>query len=80
MNIYRISQDKNIDYDTYDSAVVVAKDEDEAAGIHPSGGELRQDPYSDWVPTKEYVTVELIGKATKEHKIKGVIVASFNAG
>jgi hypothetical protein len=36
MNIYLISQDKNSDYDTYDSAVVAAESEQDAREIHPS--------------------------------------------
>lgn len=37
MNLYLISQDKVTGYDTYDSAVVCAKDEADARTIHPSG-------------------------------------------
>lgn len=36
MNLYLISQDKNNDYDTYDSAVVAAKSPQDAKEIHPS--------------------------------------------
>lgn len=36
MNLYKIEQDLIDDYDTYDSAVVVAESEDEARKIHPS--------------------------------------------
>ena len=36
MNLYLISQDENIGYDTYDSAVVAAKSEKDARTIHPS--------------------------------------------
>lgn len=36
MNLYIISQDINNDYDTYDSAVVCAEDEEDAREIHPS--------------------------------------------
>ena len=37
MNIYLISQTINCNYDTYDSAVVYAFDEEEAKHIHPNG-------------------------------------------
>jgi hypothetical protein len=37
MNIYLISQNKNTDYDTYDSAVVIAEDKFNARRIHPRG-------------------------------------------
>ncbi len=36
MNLFLISQDRVNGYDTYDSAVVVAKSEDDARNIHPS--------------------------------------------
>lgn len=35
MNIYKIWVDERLGYDTYDSAIVVAKDEDAARHIHP---------------------------------------------
>lgn len=40
MKIYKISQDVNKDYDTYDSAVVYANNEEEAKNIHPNGNFL----------------------------------------
>ena len=36
MNLYYVSQSKNSDYDTFDSMVVCAPDEDTARRIHPS--------------------------------------------
>lgn len=36
MEIYLLEQDLNNEYDTYDSAVVIAENEDEARKIHPS--------------------------------------------
>ena len=36
MNLYLISQDHNDDYDTYDSAVVAAENEDAARETHPN--------------------------------------------
>ncbi len=35
LNLYRISQGTNTEYDTYDMAIVVAKTEEEAKLIHP---------------------------------------------
>lgn len=40
MKLYLISQGKNLDYDTYDSAVVIAESEEDARLIHPSHGDL----------------------------------------
>lgn len=73
MNLYLLSQNINTGYDTYDSCVVAAKNEDSARHISPS---LHVE--YDWT-TPDYVNVKLIGKAifgTKE----GVIISSFNAG
>jgi hypothetical protein len=35
MNLYKISQDSNLDYDTYDSAVVCAENEEMARNMIP---------------------------------------------
>lgn len=84
MNIYKIWQEENDDYDTYDSAVVIAKNEEEAIDINPCGsGEMDWESptkmYSGWVQSRELVKVEYMGEA-KEGSLKGVIVASYNAG
>jgi hypothetical protein len=52
MNIYRISQTENVDYDTWDSAIVVASDADEARRMHPSGREYYP-KYMD-MPSESY--------------------------
>ncbi len=95
MNLYRISQNVNEGYDTYDSAVVAAESSDIAKLIHPDG-------HYQWIDRAwkaqradlswyeegarygswtlpENVQVEHIGSA-KEGTVEGVIVASFNAG
>lgn len=89
MNIYLISQSTNDDYDTYDSAVVIAKNEEQAQKTHPSG-QIEFFDYSegkqtlkdwetrDWTESK-YVDVQLIGKALDTEKPR-VVCASFNAG
>ena len=77
MNIYLISQD-----DTYDSAVVAAKNETDARNIHPDGDFIDwndRDIRSDWCSKPESVHVELLGKAIKGTN-QGVICASYNAG
>lgn len=91
MNIYKIWQNENRGYDTYDSAVVVAENECEARRMNPSyfpGGNEDIWPmfitdwdkvYSAWASSVDEVYVKLIGTATPEMK-KGVVVASFNAG
>ena len=79
MNLYLISQDKNDDYDTYDSAVVIAENEHKARLTHPSGREWngKESINGSWVDSK-LVIVELIGESIAE--TPGVVCASFNAG
>lgn len=42
LNIYKIWVDKRLGYDTYDSAIVVAENEEAARHIHP--GDSPEDP------------------------------------
>ena len=79
MNIYLISQDKCTGYDTYDSAVVVARDTEDARGLHPSGIEPGRFSFGDEWPKPEFVRVQLIGAALGEDTAR-VVCASFNAG
>lgn len=82
MNIYLISQNHNNNWDTYDSAVVVAESEDIAKRMHPRNGDLDVKPsypsLSSWADA-EYVEVEYLGKADNINE-RTVICASFNAG
>lgn len=74
LKLWKISQDVNHDWDTFDSAVVAAETEDEARNTSPAGADWRR----AWAPP-EKVTVEYIGIAAEGIK-PGVIVSSFNAG
>lgn len=83
MNLYKVWQDVNNDYDTYDSAVVCAENEDEAKQISVDEfGGVPGDPDdfddSTWT-TIDKIQCKLIGIAD-EDMTKGVVVASFNAG
>ena len=90
MNIYKLTQNINNDYDTYDSIIVCAESPDEARLIHPSSSNndfAENDfdeagyPYSCWVNKDQIskIKVKLVGVASREIK-KGVLLASFNAG
>lgn len=87
MNIYLISQELNDNYDTYDSLVVIAENEESARLTHPySGGiDWKDEDFNRhkdvWVSFDQInqIKVELIGKAEKSQQ-KGVVLASFNAG
>ena len=78
LKLYRISQTINKDYDTFDSAVVVAESEEYAMRIHPCGTE---DPWSTWTWCyPEDVQVEFVGIPDERFKAGDVVCASFNAG
>lgn len=77
MNIYKIQQHKVYGWDTYDSAVVIAENEEVARAIHPSGdGDFKSDT---WVNHTDDVEVILLGKAKKGSSLQ-IVCASFNAG
>jgi hypothetical protein len=83
MKLFLISQDKNNDYDTYDSAVVAAETEDAARMTHPDGYGDPDWPKGEWkvrywAPPDD-VAVKYLGIAA-EGTEPGVICASFNAG
>ena len=80
MKLYKIYQETNNNYDTYDSAIVVAESEEDAKTIHPNGSECHESSklYDSWV-AKSDVFVEEIG-IPNEKQERGVILASFNAG
>ena len=96
MNLYKISQDVNDEYETYDSAIVAAENEDDARMIHPNkgvyiknnlwyhiyhtGNELE---YWDgyWVPVKDLHLIKVeLIGTAKAGTERGVILASFNGG
>lgn len=84
MKLYRIWQEVNNGYDTFDSAVVAARTSEEATHIHPMDVWGREyDEESDerdetWC-THFDVQAEYLGEAKPGTK-PGAIVASFNAG
>jgi hypothetical protein len=82
MKIYLLQQNYNADYETYDSVVVCAHDEEDAKNIHPDGREfVENEPYylRCWAITKEQIKCYEIGTANPDQE-RGVILASYNAG
>ena len=86
MNLYHISQNQNQNYDTFDSAVVAAPNQEAASQTHPQSSwgnfpdeECWADSWSGWCKTPADVTVRLLGTAL-EGTVAGVICASYNAG
>lgn len=72
--LYLVEQDHNTDYDTYDSAVVVASSAKEAREITIGNKDTWAAP--------EHVKAERVGKMTQLQNYVGgeIICASFNAG
>lgn len=80
MKLFLISQIINLGYDTYDSAVVAAQDQDDARTIHPNGSVLLDGGnWHSWVKSPKDVIVDYIGDAARG-TVRGVVCASFNAG
>jgi len=92
MNLYLLSQHESKGWDTYDSAIVAAENEEEARKICPSGMYEWDNGWCyDYLPTRRYcsrsdwandianISVKLIGVADPTVS-RGVIISSFNAG
>lgn len=81
MKLFLIEQYENMDYSTYDSAVVAAPDEAAARYMHPKTGK----PVDDWIAGglswcsgPEHVAVRYLGEAADGVE-QGVVCASYNA-
>lgn len=75
--LYLLSQEANSNYDTYDSAVVVATSVDKARLIQPPHEPCSE--MSTWT-TPENVNVKYLGIASTRLKNNCIICSSFNAG
>ena len=76
LKLWLISQNEHVGLDSYDSAVVAAKTEEEARLINPDG---EWKLYSAWCSSPDKVHVEYLGIAT-EGVEPGIVLSSFNAG
>jgi hypothetical protein len=83
MRIYLLEQNDNNGYDTYDSCIVCAENEEEAKNICPDGKPFKETKngnyFNTWAKTKSSITCTEIGKANVKQRY-GIILASFNAG
>lgn len=81
MKLFRIFQRVNNEYDTYDSAVVCAPDEQTARRMSPDNGQVQEE--NSWNRNTwacfEAISAEYLGEA-REGMPVGVVVSSFNAG
>ena len=81
MNLYLLEQNDNTGYDTYDSCVVCAENEQDAITISPDSRYTieQKHPDTSWARSIESVTCEFLGVAN-ENIERGIVLASFNAG
>lgn len=85
MNLYKLTQAINTDYDTYDSCVVASENAEDAVMIRPDRRIGKDDwelcVYGNgaWANYPTEVNCKLIGQAV-EGTVRGVILSSFNAG
>lgn len=77
--LYLIEKGGNVNYDDYDSAVVVASSQAQARKIHPNGTLIKTKDDWKWSwchPDK--VKVRKVGVASARMKLGTVICASYN--
>lgn len=82
MKLYLLSQNDNDNYDTYDSCLVCAENEEDAITITPDGDTFIENCYNyngGWAKKLSSITCVEIGEAN-ERQTRGVIISSFNAG
>jgi hypothetical protein len=79
MKLFLLSQNENNEYDTYDSAVVAAEDEESAKQINIDEYSSWGSKSSSWCSSPDKVNVKYLGEAA-EGILSGIILASFNAG
>ncbi len=82
LGIYLVTQDETTDYDTYDSFICVAENEEKASNMLPASYITWEDAWDYWATSPDNVSVTYLGLVTdtSTHKEPGVILASFNAG
>lgn len=80
MKIYKVSQEQNSGYDTYDSFICCAESEMDAANTSPDGFGWNRKYSGTWCSTPEQATVEKLGDYTGSESNGTILLASFNAG
>ncbi len=75
-NLYLLESIEYLGDNAYESAVVCAESEEEAARIHPDG----QNRPETWVSKASEINITLIGIADKQYNPGTVVCASFYPG
>jgi hypothetical protein len=85
-NIYFVYQNEVTGWDSYDSMVVVAPDEETAKRIDPSIAyetfmteDRWNNNYGSWATSPDNVYVKYLGEADGGQEV-GLVLSSFNAG
>jgi hypothetical protein len=82
--LWLLTQNVNTGYDTYDSAIVCADDEESAKQITPDhkwyGDKEGGYRYTAWAYKPEEVKAQYIGEADPAVEVGEVVLSSFNAG
>lgn len=79
LKLWLLTQDIETGYDTYDSCVVVAADEEQARHITPDVSWERS-RFHSWAHEPSQVSAKLIGTALDDQEAGTIILSSFNAG
>lgn len=84
LSLYLVSQNKNKNYDTYDSFVIACEDKDVARHTNPDNGAAMTEEdwashFSTWCSSPRHVKVTYLGTADPSVK-RGIVCKSFNAG
>jgi hypothetical protein len=80
--VYLVSQDIVTGWDTYDSFICTAQDEEEARNLYPGGGTLLELPcfYHDWPGQDQKSSIRVVQIGISFVQDTQVVCASFNAG
>lgn len=78
MKIFLLEQSENSQFDYYESCVVIAKNKEEAAKMHPEGFDAKRGLFYDdqWASSVKNVKVTELGEAHPSQK-KTVVLASY---
>jgi hypothetical protein len=81
VKLFLIEQSENSDYETYDAAVVIAENEEEARNMNPATGEkMTKQEWADsfWCFSSQNVRVTYLGESVDNKK--GLVCTSFSTG
>jgi hypothetical protein len=85
--LFLLEQSEYNGWDTYDSCVICAENEEEAKKIHPASEHYEVGDWlntrnlrHDWAINTNQIKATFLGNADESIELNSVICASFNAG